>query len=86
MMKKILLTGTQGHRKGFIANHFLDLYHDKYEIIEYQGDIRDAYQIQLSDFDMVIHLAALAGVRKSHEEPEEYWKTNVVASQYFFDK
>ena len=84
-MKKILLTGTQGHRKGFIANHFMDMYQGEYEITEYEGDIRDAYMIQLTPFDMVVHLAALAGVRKSHEEPQEYWKTNVEASQHFFD-
>ena len=82
---KILLTGTQGHRKGFIANHFLDTYHNAYDITEFTGDIRDAEFIQISEFDMVIHLAALAGVRKSHEEPEEYWHTNVIASQYIFD-
>ena len=82
---RILLTGTQGHRKGFIANHFMDMYRGEYEITAYKSDIRDAENIQLGDFDMVLHLAALAGVRKSHEEPEEYWHTNVIASQYFFD-
>ena len=82
---RILLTGTYGHRKGFIANHFLDMYGSEYEITAYKGDIRDSENIQLGDFDMVLHLAALAGVRKSHEEPEEYWHTNVIASQYFFD-
>ena len=34
---------------------------------------------------MVIHLAALAGVRRSHEIPQEYWETNVTASKYIFD-
>lgn len=82
---RILLTGTQGYRKGFIANRFLDLYSDKYDITEYTGDIRDAEFVNVSDFNMVIHLAALAGVRRSHEIPEEFWETNVKASQYFFD-
>ena len=33
---------------------------------------------------MVIHLAAMAGVRRSHEEPELYWDVNVKASQRLF--
>ena len=82
---RILLTGTQGYRKGFIGNRFLDLYKDKYDIVEFEGDIRDAQCIDLRAYDMVIHLAALAGVRRSHEIPEEYWQTNVTASKYIFD-
>ena len=82
---RILLTGTQGYRKGFIGNRFLDLYKDKYDIVEFEGDIRDAQCIDLRGYDMVIHLAALAGVRRSHEIPEEYWQTNVTASKYIFD-
>lgn len=82
---RILLTGTQGYRKGFIGNRFLDLYKDNYDIVEFEGDIRDAQCIDLRGYDMVIHLAALAGVRRSHEIPQEYWETNVTASKYIFD-
>ena len=82
---RILLTGTQGYRKGFIGNRFLDLYKDKYDIVEFEGDIRDVILFNLEDFDMVIHLAALAGVRRSHEIPEEYWETNVTASKTLFE-
>jgi nucleoside-diphosphate-sugar epimerase len=80
----ILLTGTQGYRRGFIANHFLDNYRRKYNIYEYAGDIRDWDQ-DLTDFDMVVHLAAMAGVRMSHKKPDLYWDVNVVASQKIFD-
>jgi nucleoside-diphosphate-sugar epimerase len=71
-----------GYRKGFIANRFCELYGDKYNITEYEYDIRDG--IFLDRYDMVIHLAAMAGVRRSHEDPELYWDVNVKASQRLF--
>ena len=79
---KILLTGCYGYRRGFIANRFYDLYSDEYDIEKYEYDIRDG--IFLDKYDMVIHLAAMAGVRRSHEEPELYWDVNVKASQRLF--
>ncbi len=91
-MKKILLTGTKFAciwmgRKGFIASRFLELYKDEldYDITEFNGDIREAEGIDLSEYDMVIHLAALAGVRLSHELPDEYWETNVIGSKHLFE-
>ena len=89
-MKKILLTGTNFNclwlgRKGFIASRFLELYKDDYDIEEFTGDIRESKGIDLSEYDMVVHLAALAGVRLSHEIPDEYWQTNVVASKHLFE-
>jgi UDP-glucuronate 4-epimerase len=89
-MKKILLTGTNFKclwlgRKGFIASRFLELYKDDYDIEEFNGDIRESKGIDLSEYDMVVHLAALAGVRLSHEIPDEYWETNVVASKHLFE-
>jgi nucleoside-diphosphate-sugar epimerase len=82
---RVLLTGVGGgeFRKGFIASHFLELYKDVYDIVVYDRDIRDEF-ILPEGIDMVVHLAALAGVRRSHEEPELYWDTNVVASQRLF--
>lgn len=79
---KILLTGCSGYRKGFIANRFFDLYKDVYDIHKYEHDIRDGEFVD--EYDMVIHLAAMAGVRRSHEEPELYWDVNVKASQRLF--
>ena len=85
-MIRILLTGSKsGPRKGFIGSRFAKKYGDQYEIVEYTADIRNAEGIIVSDFDFVIHLAALAGVRRSHEIPQEYWKTNVEASKYIFE-
>jgi len=89
-MKKILLTGTNFNciwlgRKGFIASRFLELYKDNYDITEFSGDIRESKGIDLSEYDMVVHLAALAGVRLSHEIPDEYWETNVIGSKHLFE-
>ena len=83
---RLLLTGTRGYRKGFIANYFLDNYKDTYDITEYMGDIRDFDEdLSAKKYDMVIHLAAMAGVRRSHEIPEEFWEVNVDASKKIFD-
>ena len=79
---KLLLTGTRGYRPGFIGGAFLNRYGKFYDIEEYEYDIRDG--IFLDKYDMVIHLAAMAGVRRSHEEPELYWDVNVKASQRLF--
>lgn len=85
-MKRILLTGTRGYRPGFIAGNFLRLYSSKYEIVEYEGDIRDWYLPVKAQckFDFIVHLAAMAGVRRSHEEPQLYWDVNVEASKRIF--
>ncbi len=80
---RVLLTGTAGYRKGFIANYFLDKYKDTYDITEYLGDIRD-FNEDLTKYDMVLHLAAMAGVRRSHEIPQEFWEVNVDASKKIF--
>ena len=85
MHVKILLTGTRGYRPGFIGGNFLRLYRDKYNITEYEGDIRD-FDLPETSYDMVVHLAAMAGVRRSHEVPTEFWGVNVKASQIIFDQ
>ena len=87
-VKKILLTGTRGYRPGFIAGNFLRLYGDKYNIVEYEGDIREWNESKyhlVKQFDFILHLAAMAGVHRSHEEPELYWDTNVTASKKIFE-
>jgi UDP-glucuronate 4-epimerase len=80
---RILLTGTQGHRKGFIANRFLERFGEEFDIVEYLDDITTGTFID--DYDMVVHLAAMAGVRHSHEQPELYWKVNVEGSKRLFE-
>jgi UDP-glucuronate 4-epimerase len=87
MKKKILLTGTRGYRPGFIGGNFLRLYADKYDIVEYLDDIRDWNHSKhyWEDLDCIVHLAAMAGVRRSHQEPELYWDVNVNASKKIFE-
>lgn len=85
---RILLTGTRGYRPGFIGGNFLRLYGNKYDIVEYENDIRDwpnKHSSYWKRFDFVIHLAAMAGVRRSHEDPELFWDVNVNASKKIFE-
>ena len=64
------------------------LYKDKYDIVEYEGDIREwprKSHHYWKGFDYIVHLAAMAGVRRSHEEPQLFWDVNVAASQRIFE-
>ena len=80
---KILLTGAEG----FIGRNFYSMYQDKYDITRYGGDILDMELNYFENhYDMVIHLAGLAGVRASHEQPEEFWKNNVDGSRRVFEQ
>ena len=57
---------------------------EDFEVIPYEGDIRD---FKISEYYYaVLHLAALAGVRKSWENPEEYWDVNVTGSKKVFEE
>lgn len=75
---KILLTGGEG----FIGRNFYRLYKDKYDIVHNQSDIR--FVNFSGDYQFIIHLAAYAGVRRSHEIPDEYWDNNVNGSENVF--
>lgn len=79
MKVKVLITG----HEGFIGRNALRILSDSFEMIPYHGDIREWYS--LAKVDVVLHLAALAGVRKSWECPDDYWETNVTASKKIFD-
>lgn len=64
------------------------LYGDKYTIVEYEDDIRDWPRKDSSywkEFDFILHLAAMAGVRRSHLEPQLFWDVNVTASKRIFE-
>ena len=83
-MERILVTGAEG----FIGSNFVRMYSDKYDITSFDrnhGDIRTA-EWNFLEFDCVVHLAALAGVRRSHKIPEEYWDINVNGSQQIFEQ
>jgi len=75
---KIAVTGTTG----FIGNHLCTWLWDQGHTIDKWdrriGPERDINNFKLEqDVDFVIHLAADADVRRSIEEPQEYWDNNV---------
>ena len=79
---KILITGS----RGFIGDYLHELLQNDYNIFEYDldfknRDIRDKFKLdRLFDkerFDVVIHLAARAGVRTGEEFPDEFISTNI---------
>jgi len=78
--KKVLLTGGEG----FIGRNFYKLYKDKYEIVDDRTDVREIEIDMFGGYDMVVHLAAYAGVRRSHEIPEEFWDNNVNGTRNIF--
>jgi UDP-glucuronate 4-epimerase len=60
--------------------------HADFELVE--GDIRDRSLVERilgRGFDAVVHLAALAGVRPSLEQPTEYADVNVVGTSVLLD-
>ena len=83
---KILLTGSSG----FIGKTFLRRFGDRYDITPYDivggKDIRLFDDITPEDYDAVVHLAARAGVRKSHYDPEDFWDVNVNGSKKIFNE
>jgi nucleoside-diphosphate-sugar epimerase len=70
---------------GYIGSHLkLYLRERGIHVQEYIFDIRMFSHYALIDIDMVIHLAALTGVRKSFDKPEEYYDINVEGSRAIF--
>tara|TARA_B100001287_G_scaffold219262_1_gene188248 strand:- start:4965 stop:5711 length:747 start_codon:yes stop_codon:yes gene_type:complete len=72
---KISLTGASG----FIGNHLLTkLWDDGHDVVKWDRKRgRDIKDWELEGCDFVVHLAADADVRRSIEEPQEYWDNNV---------
>jgi|TARA_B110000444_G_scaffold261491_1_gene314134 nucleoside-diphosphate-sugar epimerase len=80
----ILLTGSDGFIGSHLYTHLKKLNHKVTTIdIKSGNDLMDCpldYHV-----DLVIHLAGLSGVRKSLDNPTEYWKQNVIAGQRLFE-
>jgi len=87
-MKRIAITGDMG----FIGTHLTKRLSKDFEVkgIDIKRsvteDIRNKYAMDIifERFrpDVVIHLAALTGVRTSSEYPAEYYETNILGTDY----
>lgn len=64
------------------------LHHPSYTLVE--GDLRNDEHLSTAfkqeDFDVVVHLAAMAGVRPSMKDPALYMDINLVGTQKLIDK
>lgn len=79
---RILITG---HR-GFIGRHVFEHLSKQHDCVGIDlKDGVDLYDCPLPEVDAVIHLAGLAGVRKSFSDPESYWRNNVEVSKQLFN-
>lgn len=77
-MKNILIIGY----KGFIGSHLYDHWKTDYNIT----GIDKGHKLPDRDFDLVIHLAGLSGVRESWKNPIAYFKNNILLSLKIFRK
>jgi len=78
----ILITGHEGMVGTYLAKYLID--NGNHNIIKFEGDVaeRDDWEkYYRQHIDTVIHLAALAGVRPSIENPELYYHNNVIGTQ-----
>ena len=82
MSYSVLLTG----HEGYVGSHLLTELGKRNIIVgTIDGDLLDVdWESKRKQFDMVVHLAGLAGVRRSFREPEEYYKNNVELSRRIF--
>ena len=85
----ILMTGSEGyigsHLKPYLETKELPRAHTtspQIKVEPYVGDICNFYMSYIPDF--IIHLAALTGVRKSVDNPEEYHHVNVIGTRKIF--
>ena len=82
-------------KKGMIGNALMAFLKEKgVTVVPFHGDIRDEHAWNKYDLtrtygdgqiDMLIHLAALAGVRPSMEMPDVYWDNNVNGAKNAFN-
>ena len=80
---KILITG----HKGYIGSRLfkeLSLKHTVTGIDKVEGDDLLFCEFPKQEFDAIIHLAGLSGVRESINDPAGYWRNNVEASKRLF--
>lgn len=81
---RILITG----HKGFIGSAIWNRLKDKhllFGIDKQEGNDLLEYVFK-DNYDLIIHLAGLSGVRESTNDPGAYWFNNVEASRKLFDR
>jgi len=86
---KILITGNKGFIGSKICKILKKNYQDNIDFFGYDlvegNDILDKFKLdklfEAEQFDMVLHLAALAGVRRSEDYPQKYSDTNIIGTR-----
>jgi len=94
-MKKVLITGCSG----YIGSHLIKMLSDDYEVhgldinVPQADGLREFYQIDIrklfelpTEFDAVIHLAALVNVSESERIPLSYYITNLNGTMNVINK
>jgi UDP-glucose 4-epimerase len=94
-MKKILITGCSG----YIGSHLIKMLSNDYEVhgldinIPQADGLREFYQHDIrklldlpTEFDAVIHLAALVNVGESEQKPIQYYITNLNGTMNVINK
>ncbi len=87
---RILITGSDGFIGRHLSNHLQG--NPLYEIFDYDlatnDDLRDRANldrmIEMVRPEVIIHLGALAGVRRGEDYPKEYFETNVWGTENVF--
>ena len=75
-----------GHYIVSIDNYSTGLKSNHIEGIEYiEADITDDYKYNSLDFDVVFHLAAIARIQPSFNEPVKYFETNALGTMKLAD-
>ena len=83
-MTTILMTGVNGFIGKNVADHFAGK--EGYTLMGYEGLSHDMASVDWHlQPDIILHLGAEAGVRRSHDEPELFWKNNVDGFQAILD-